>query len=344
MSVTIVSTLPRQAPAATAENAAGNAASSGDATQGQDFANLLLGQLVPAEVTDILPQIAAKKENSPETDPAAGDAAALLAAMGFVTPASPRTTDTAPGTADADSAVVKVDTALSDALPVLKANISVEPKAKAESLAAQPTLTASAATDDKAAKFAVAALAPSVEPVIAKSVAPDDAVQNGQATLAVNANNVRPNHEVSLSIPTPLRDQNWATDFGQKVMWLASSDKQFAQLTLNPPQMGPIEISLSLDKTNATASFVSANADVRNAIESAMPRLREMFASAGINLGQTNVSAESFRQQAGNGEGYRPSSSHWTADNAILVADSVGSARSGSFAVQRGNGMVDIFA
>lgn len=345
MSVTIVSTLPRQAPAATAENAAGNAAS-GDATQGQDFANLLLGQLVPAEVIDILPQIAAKND-SPETDPAAGDASALLAAMGFVAPAPApaRAPDMEPVATDADSAVVKVDTALPDALPALKSGTSLEPnqKAKAESLAAQPALSASAATDDKAAKFAVAALAPSVEPVIAKSVAPDDAAQNSQATLAVNANNVRPNHEVSLSISTPLRDQNWATDFGQKVVWLAGSDKQLAQLTLNPPQMGPIEISLSLDKANATASFVSANADVRNAIESAMPRLREMFASAGINLGQTNVSAESFRQQAGNGEGYRPSS-HWTADNAILVADSAGTARSGSFAVQRGNGMVDIFA
>jgi flagellar hook-length control protein FliK len=344
MSVNIVSTLPKQAPAAAAETAAGNAGSGGDAPQGQDFADLLLGQLVPAAITDILPQIAVKKD-SPETDPAAGDAAALLAAMGFVAPEPARATEAALVATDADSAVVQVDTALSDTLPALKAGIPLAPnqKATAESLAAQPALSASAAPDDKAAKFAVAALAPSVESIAAKSIAPDDAAQMSQATLAVNGNSVRPDYEVSLSIRTPLRDQNWAGDFGQKVVWLASSDKQLAQLTLNPPQMGPIEISLSLDKANATASFVSANADVRSAIESAMPRLREMFASAGINLGQTNVSAESFRQQAGNGEGYRPSS-QWTADNAILVADAAGSARSGGFAVQRGNGMVDIFA
>jgi len=344
MSVTIVSTLPKQAPAAASENAAGNAAGSDGATQGQDFANLLLGQLAPA-VTDDLPQIAAKKD-SPETDPAAGDAAALLAAMGFVTPEPPRTTDTAPAATDADSAVGKVDTTLPGALPALKADTSPAQNqklaARAGDLATQSALSAGAAADDKAAKFAVADLAPGLEPVVAKSVVRESA-QNNQVTLAVNANNVLPNHEVSLSVPTPLRDQNWAGDFGQKVVWLASNDKQFAQLTLNPPQMGPIEISLSLDKANATASFVSTNADVRNAIEAAMPRLREMFASAGINLGQTNVGAESFRQPAGNGDGAQPSS-RWTADNAILVAGSVGAARSGSLALQRGNGMVDIFA
>jgi flagellar hook-length control protein FliK len=100
---------------------------------------------------------------------------------------------------------------------------------------------------------------------------------------------------------------------------------------------------LSLDKGNATASFVSANAEVRDAIETALPRLREMFANAGIELGQTNVSAESFKQQAGSGEGHR-SASQWRSDNAILVADTAGSQADGASAIQRGSGMVDIFA
>ncbi len=341
MSVTIVSTLPTQAPAA-AENTATKAANSDDVTQSPDFANLLLGQLVAPAVSDVLPKLAAKKD-SPETDPAAGDAASLLAALGIVAPQPLQTTDTAPTAPDADSAGVKVDNAFPDALPVAQASTSLAQKAKAANVEAQSPLNASAVADDKAAKFAVAALpAPSVDPVAAKSTAPDT-VQNSPPALAINANNLPPSHDVELSIPTPVRDQNWAADVGQKVVWMAVNDKQQAQLTLNPPHMGPIEISLSLDKANATASFTSANAEVRNAIESAMPKLREMFASAGINLGQTNVSAESFRQQAGSGEGYR-STSQGRADNAILVADSVGSARARSFNVRQSNGMVDIFA
>jgi flagellar hook-length control protein FliK len=158
-----------------------------------------------------------------------------------------------------------------------------------------------------------------------------------------NLNSLPIKHDLPLSVPTPIRDQGWAGDFGQKILWLASSDKQSAQMTLNPPQMGPIEISLNMDKGNATASFVSGNAEVRQAIEAAMPRLREMFASAGIALGQTNVSSESFRQQSGSGDGYR-SASQGMVDNAILVTGSAGSLPARAFATQQGNGLVNTFA
>jgi flagellar hook-length control protein FliK len=342
MSVTIVST-PPAAPAAAAENAAGKAIA-GEPALGLDFASLLLGQLAPV-VADVLPKIAVSKDG-PETDPAASDAAALFAALGLVAPEPARSADSAPTAAGADSAlpgVVKADQALAEALPALKTDTgqSAKPDAKSEGAAAQASLNATVAADDKPAKFAVAA--PSAPTLEAAKSAPVDSVQNNQPLPAINANNIAASHAVELSVPTPVRGQNWAADFGQKIVWLATNDKQVAQLTLNPPQMGPIEISLSLDKGHATASFVSANAEVRDAIDTAMPRLREMFASAGINLGQTNVSAESFRQQAGNDEANRPAS-HRGADNAILVADAMGSARASGLGVRQGNGMVDIFA
>jgi hypothetical protein len=44
--------------------------------------------------------------------------------------------------------------------------------------------------------------------------------------------------ETSLGLQTALRDPSWATDFGQKLLWFAANDKQLAQLTLNPPQLG----------------------------------------------------------------------------------------------------------
>ena len=46
---------------------------------------------------------------------------------------------------------------------------------------------------------------------------------------------------------------------------------------LNPPQLGPIEISLHVKAIKATAVFSSANADVREAIETALPRLRKCW-------------------------------------------------------------------
>jgi flagellar hook-length control protein FliK len=72
---------------------------------------------------------------------------------------------------------------------------------------------------------------------------------------------------------------------------------QVAELHLNPPELGPLQITLTLSNDQASAQFVSQHAAVREAIETAMPRLREMLAEGGITLGNANVSAESFGGQ-----------------------------------------------
>jgi hypothetical protein len=150
-------------------------------------------------------------------------------------------------------------------------------------------------------------------------------------------------HDIPHHLQTPLRDPAWASEFGQKLLWFASNEKQLAQLTLHPPQLGSIEITLNLDKDIAKAHFVSSSADVRGAIETAAPRLREMFASAGIELGQVSVGSESLPQQ----QGGRQEPSHRPrplADNAILGIASAGDLQGQSFANRRGQGLIDVFA
>ena len=125
---------------------------------------------------------------------------------------------------------------------------------------------------------------------------------------------------------------------------MATHDKQVVQLTITPPDMGPIEISLNFNKDSASAFFVSSNAEVRTSIETALPRLKEMLADVGIQLGQSNVGSESFRQPAGN-EDTRQGSPRWIADNAILGKDSLVTLPPGrAITAQRGNGLVDTFA
>ena len=338
MSVTIVSTLPAPSQSTASENAP----ISDNATSREDFASLLLGQLAPI-VPESLPETTMQTDLTDDSAP--GDAASLLAALGLVTQKPGASTDTSL------KDIGKIDKTAADALTELQPRASAGPvlktEGKAESLSNGPALTVTPGADDKPARFAVPALvAPGADPIIAKTILADtlsNTISEPAGNALANAQNFLTNRDVSQPLSTPIRDQGWSVDFAQKIVWLASNDKQSAQLTLNPPHMGPIEISLNLDKGNASASFVSANAEVRDAIETALPRLREMFASAGIELGQTNVSAESFRQQPGNGEGQR-SSSQWVADNAILGADSAGSLPARVFSETHGNGLVDIFA
>ncbi|WP_300451286.1 flagellar hook-length control protein FliK [Accumulibacter sp.] len=146
-----------------------------------------------------------------------------------------------------------------------------------------------------------------------------------------------------VDLPTPLRDASWATDFGQKVLWFVGNEKQTAQLTLNPPQLGAIEVTVNVDKGNANAHFSSANAEVRGSIEAALPRLREMFASAGIDLGQVSVGSESFRQQAQSQPKPSPEP-RALADAAILGAGSLSGAPGQFSSMPHGRSLVDTFA
>jgi flagellar hook-length control protein FliK len=88
----------------------------------------------------------------------------------------------------------------------------------------------------------------------------------------------------------------WGQALGEKVVWMAAGAQQTASLTLNPPNLGPLQIVLNVTNDQATASFFSAQPEVRQALESAFPRLREMMNEAGIQLGEATVSAETPRQ------------------------------------------------
>lgn len=91
----------------------------------------------------------------------------------------------------------------------------------------------------------------------------------------------------------------WNQALGEKIVWMAAGAQQTASLTLNPPHLGPLQVVLQVSNDQATASFFSAQPEVRQALEAAFPRLREMLDEAGIQLGQATVSADTPHQNDG---------------------------------------------
>jgi flagellar hook-length control protein FliK len=127
------------------------------------------------------------------------------------------------------------------------------------------------------------------------------------------------------------------------MVWLARNEQQSAQISITPPQLGPIQITLNLNGDQASAVFASPHAEVRQAIQDALPQLRDMLSAAGINLGQANVGSQMAQQgrefseqfAAGNRSG---------GETAILPADDQAAVHSAGLPLQRGRGMVDLFA
>ncbi len=90
----------------------------------------------------------------------------------------------------------------------------------------------------------------------------------------------------------------WNQAISQKVMYMVGASEQTARLSLNPPELGPIQVVIEVNDEKADTTFISDNEEVRQALEDGMDHLREKMDEAGIALGEANVNdGQHFNQQ-----------------------------------------------
>lgn len=77
--------------------------------------------------------------------------------------------------------------------------------------------------------------------------------------------------------------------FGARIAWMADQRIGHAEIRLNPEHVGRIDVRVQLDGSQVRAEFHSAHAEVRQAIEASLPRLRELLGQHGLQLGQADV-------------------------------------------------------
>ncbi|RPE02939.1 flagellar hook-length control protein FliK [Candidatus Pantoea deserta] len=93
-----------------------------------------------------------------------------------------------------------------------------------------------------------------------------------------------------------LGSDEWQQALSQQIVMFSRNGQQNAELRLHPEDLGAIQISLKLDNDQAQISMASSHSQVRAALEAALPQLRSALAENGINLGQSQVSSDSFAQ------------------------------------------------
>lgn len=133
-------------------------------------------------------------------------------------------------------------------------------------------------------------------------------VQDTSATVA--ARPVLP----TTTLQTPFRQPGWDQALSERVLWAASQKLQSAEIRLNPPHLGPIEVRVQMHQDQAQVSFTAQHAVVREALEASMPRLRDMLNASGFNLLDVNVSQHSFAEQQRHTQGLASSSRSLEAD------------------------------
>ncbi|MHC9244102.1 flagellar hook-length control protein FliK [Aeromonas jandaei] len=97
-----------------------------------------------------------------------------------------------------------------------------------------------------------------------------------------------------------LAGQEAPAELHQKVNLMLADKLQQAEIQLDPIGLGKMKIQIQIDASSqASVHFVVQHGQTREMLEQAMPRLRDMLAGQGIQLGQTQVQHQSQQQQQG---------------------------------------------
>ncbi len=88
----------------------------------------------------------------------------------------------------------------------------------------------------------------------------------------------------------PLADQAaWTKGLGDRMLTMSENGVHTARIKLYPEHLGQLEVRIQLEQDTARVWFTAHHGQTREALESALPRLKEMFQEQGLSLVQTDV-------------------------------------------------------
>lgn len=147
------------------------------------------------------------------------------------------------------------------------------------------------------------ALTAAMNEAVPDEIAGQDAAPSAPTNSAAPLHNLLAAHKAAEASPqaasaevrTPVGAPGWADEIGTHLTLMAANGREAASLRLSPEHLGPVEVRISMKDGDASVTFTAANPDTRSALEQSLPRLREMFASQGLVLGDANVSRDGPR-------------------------------------------------
>lgn len=101
-----------------------------------------------------------------------------------------------------------------------------------------------------------------------------------------------------MELHQPLGHPEWADELGQRLIWMHGKSIQAAEIHINPPELGPVAVRIQVHDDQTSIQFASPHAAVREAIEAALPRLRELFEARQLLLTQVEVAQQSLQDRS----------------------------------------------
>ncbi len=102
-----------------------------------------------------------------------------------------------------------------------------------------------------------------------------------------------------LDKPVNIQRPEGQQQISEKVRWMINSRSSLAEIRLDPPELGSMQVRVNISGDTANVNFVVQTQHAKDALTEAENRLRDMLAEQGITLGESFVQQQDAQQGEG---------------------------------------------
>jgi flagellar hook-length control protein FliK len=264
----------------------------------------------PAPASDTPPSGPAAPAGTDQSSAAPDDFMALLAqlvtgsATTTASQAASETVDAAVGKSEDEDSDLDLSSLIPTALPLSQLDLSrdmlaanADAEAAVEALLGTITKNASSAQATQLLDAALTSASDGDAQTAKDLQVAAPTVPFADALATHRGAQTAPEFSVEHAVNAPVGSPQWRDEIGARISLMVQQGNHSASLRLSPEHLGPLEVRISVQNDQASVWFGAAHADTRAAIEHALPRLRELFASQGLSLADAGVFREPPREQ-----------------------------------------------
>jgi flagellar hook-length control protein FliK len=109
---------------------------------------------------------------------------------------------------------------------------------------------------------------------------------------------------VVVAVATPAFEAGWHEETASKVAAVVLRGHERAELRMSPAELGPVDVRIDVRGSEATVAIVAVQPATRDALEQALPFLRDLLAQQGLSLGEATVRDGRAEDPRGNPPGH----------------------------------------
>lgn len=191
--------------------------------------------------------------------------------------------------------------------PGIDLSTIVADAAKDAAVSADVVASMTARVDGQASQFLnlMTQTQASAQHAIAGLVNPTESVMQENSQLRAEASKTQQQFE-GFDKAVNVHKSDGQQQLSEKIRWMVNARNTMAEIRLDPPELGSMQVRVNVAGDAASVSFVVQSQQAKDALADAMPKLRDMLSEQGIELGDAQVrkdnssGQENGQQLAGN--------------------------------------------